>query len=341
MHLITVNDYLARRDAEWMGRIHRWLGPRASAWSSPATTTRDEKRAQYGCDITYGTNNEFGFDYLRDNMADVARRQGPARPRLRDRRRGRLDPHRRGPHAADHLAAASPTRPSSTTSSPASSAACKRDDDYEVDEEKRTVVAHRGGHREGRAGARRRQPLRRGAARTSCTSCQAALQGQGAVQARQGLHHPGRRGEDRRRVHRPHPRGPALAEGLHQAVEAKEGVKIKEENQTLATITLQNYFRMYEKLAGMTGTAADRGRRVRRTPTTSQVVPIPTNRPMVRADQRRPHLQDRGRQVRRRRRRHRRALRDAASRCSSARSRSRSPRTCRACSRSGASRTRC
>ena len=137
------------------------------------------------------------------------RRQGAARPQLRHRRRGRLDPHRRGPHAADHLAAGSPTRPSSTTSSPASSAACKRDVDYEVDEEKRIVVPTEEGIEQGRAGPRRRQPLRRGAAEPRPPAAGRA-QGQGAVQAGQGLHHPARRGEDRRRVHRPHPRGPAL-----------------------------------------------------------------------------------------------------------------------------------
>ena len=102
VHLVTVNDYLARRDAEWMGQIHRWLGlsrrPR-----HPGLRDAREKRLDYACDITYGTNNEFGFDYLRDNMATQADRQGPAGPRLRHRRRGRLDPHRRGPHAAHHL----------------------------------------------------------------------------------------------------------------------------------------------------------------------------------------------------------------------------------------------
>ena len=120
--------------------------------------------------------------------------------------------------------------------------------------------------------------------------------------------------------------GRRWSEGLHQAVEAKEGVKIKEENQTLATITLQNYFRMYDKLAGMTGTAVTEAAEFAST-YDLQVVPIPTNRPTGPQRPGRPHLQDRGRQVRRRRRRHRRALRDRASRCSSAPSRWRSPRS--------------
>jgi preprotein translocase subunit SecA len=102
--------------------------------------------------------------------------------------------------------------------------------------------------------------------------------------------------------------GRRWSEGIHQAVEAKEGVKIKEENQTLATVTLQNYFRMYDKLAGMTGTAADRGRRVDEH-LRLQVVPIPTNKPMMPHRPGRPDLQERGRQVRRRGRRHRRQVR--------------------------------
>ena len=210
VHLITVNDYLARRDAEWMGRIHRWLGlerrPDHPRRLRPASTSARSTR----CDITYGTNNEFGFDYLRDNMATTLDRQGAARPQLRDRRRGRLDPHRRGPHAADHLAAGSPTPPSSTTSSPA-------------------IV--RGLQARRRLRGRRGEAHRRPDSRTGIEKVEQALgvenlydevqqnlvhqlhggaEGQGALQAGQGLHHPARRGEDRRRVHRPHPRGPAL-----------------------------------------------------------------------------------------------------------------------------------
>ncbi len=131
--------------------------------------------------------------------------------------------------------------------------------------------------------------------------------------------------------------GRRWSEGLHQAVEAKEGVKIKEENQTLATVTLQNYFRMYDKLAGMTGTATDRGRRVRqhlRPPGGARSPPTgPTGPP----GPGRPHLQVRGRQVRRRRRGHRRALRGPASRSSSARSPWRSPSASPGCSTSAAS----
>ena len=118
VHVVTVNDYLAKRDAEWMGRVHRFLGLEVGVILSELTP--DERRAAYAADITYGTNNEFGFDYLRDNMALVARRPGPARAQLRHRRRGRLDPHRRGPHPADHLRSGRRSPARGTPSSPGS-----------------------------------------------------------------------------------------------------------------------------------------------------------------------------------------------------------------------------
>ena len=101
VHVVTVNDYLARRDAEWMGQIYRFLGLTVGVIVHGLDD--DERRAAYACDITYGTNNEFGFDYLRDNMKYELAHDGPARAPLRHRRRGRLDPDRRGAHAADHL----------------------------------------------------------------------------------------------------------------------------------------------------------------------------------------------------------------------------------------------
>ena len=102
VHVVTVNDYLATRDANWMGAVHRFLGISVGR-VGPDLPDFDDKRAAYACDVTYGTNTEFGFDYLRDNMARRARAHGPARPPLRHRRRGRLDPDRRGAHAAHHL----------------------------------------------------------------------------------------------------------------------------------------------------------------------------------------------------------------------------------------------
>ncbi len=133
--------------------------------------------------------------------------------------------------------------------------------------------------------------------------------------------------------------GRRWSDGLHQAVEAKERVRIKEENHTWATVTLQNYFRLYEKLAGMTGTAETEASEFANT-YELPVVPIPTNKPMVRDDEPDLIYKSRGRQVRRRRRGHRRAPRDRASRCWWARPRWPSPSTCRACSTSGASPTR-
>ena len=100
VHVVTVNDYLAKRDSEWMGAIYRLLGLDVGLIQSSMPPS--ERRPAYAADITYGTNNEFGFDYLRDNMAMRAEEHGPARAQLRHRRRGRLDPHRRGADAADH-----------------------------------------------------------------------------------------------------------------------------------------------------------------------------------------------------------------------------------------------
>ena len=101
VHVVTVNDYLAQRDADWMGRIYRFLG--LTVGVNLSQMEHDAKQAAYAADITYGTNNEFGFDYLRDNMVFAAARARAARAQLRDRRRGRLDPDRRGAHAAHHL----------------------------------------------------------------------------------------------------------------------------------------------------------------------------------------------------------------------------------------------
>ena len=102
VHVVTVNDYLARRDAEWMGQIHRFLGLTVGR-VSPDFEDWQHKKDAYGCDVTYGTNTEFGFDYLRDNMARSLGPHGAAGPHLRHRGRSRLDPDRRGPDAADHL----------------------------------------------------------------------------------------------------------------------------------------------------------------------------------------------------------------------------------------------
>jgi preprotein translocase subunit SecA len=281
VHLITVNDYLARRDAEWMGRIHRWMGltvglvvPEVEDWQA--------KKDAYLCDITYGTNSEFGFDYLRDNMA---------RSRESMMQRG----HVFGIVDEVDSILIDEARTPLIISGPASESArlyyqfagivrgLVRDLDYEVDEDKRTVVPTEEGIEkvERQLGVDNLYDL---------VSVNYVHQLQQALRAKELYQRDddyivqdgevkivdeftGRILDGRR-----------WSDGLHQAVEAKERVRIKEENHTWATVTYQNYFRMYEKLAGMTGTAETEASEFANT-YNLPVVPIPTNRPMVRQDQ--------------------------------------------------------
>ncbi len=282
VHLVTVNDYLARRDAEWMGQIHRFLGLEVGLIIPGFKASPAEKREQYGADITYGTNNEMGFDYLRDNMA------------------GRLvDKTQRGHNYAivdevDSILIDEARTPLIISGRVADAAklyyrfasivrSLQRDVDYEVEEDKRVVV-----------------PLDEGITRVESAlgidnlydevqqnlvhQLQVALKAKELYKRDKDYiiqngevkivdEFTGRILEGRR-----------WSEGIHQAVEAKEGVKIKEENQTLATITLQNYFRMYDKLAGMTGTAATEAAELMNTYNLG-VVSIPTNEPVRRLDQ--------------------------------------------------------
>ncbi|CAN5912101.1 preprotein translocase subunit SecA [soil metagenome] len=281
VHLITVNDYLATRDAEWMGQIHGWLGL-SIGLVIPGNFDPVHKRRQYGCDITYGTNNEFGFDYLRDNMATrkadkVQRGHNYAivdevDSILVDEARTPLIISGRVSEAAKlYYKFASIVR------------GLRRDVDYDVDEEKRIVA-----------------PTEEGV-----TKVESALGLENLYDAvQQNLVHQFQAGLRAKELYKRDKdyiisngevkivdeftgrilEGRRWSEGLHQAVEAKEGVKIKEENQTLATITLQNYFRMYDKLAGMTGTAVTEAAEFAST-YELQVVPIPTHRPMQRLDQ--------------------------------------------------------
>ena len=272
-----------------MGQLHRFLGLTVGT-IVPDDSTPDEKRAQYDCDITYGTNNEFGFDYLRDNMVTEHRRAGAARRRATSRgrrttsrsstRSTRSSSTRRARRSSSP--AGRPTRPSSTTSSRASCAGLQRERDYEVDEAKRTVVPTEEGiarveealgvenlyeHVNQNYVHQLQQALR---AKELFKRDVDYLVADGEVKIVDEF--TGRILEGRR-----------WSEGLHQAVEAKEGVQIKEENQTLATVTLQNYFRLYDKLSGMTGTAYTEAGEFAHT-YDLQVVSIPTNRPMVRVD---------------------------------------------------------
>jgi preprotein translocase subunit SecA len=281
VHLVTVNDYLARRDAEWMGRIHKWLGLEVGLIIPGFKDRPEEKRRAYAADITYGTNNEMGFDYLRDNMAQslAAKVQRGHNYCIVDEVDSILIDEARTPLIISGRvgdAAKLYYRFSTIVRS------LQRGVDYEVEEDKRVVV-----------------PLEPGIEKVERAlgvdnlydDVQANLvhQFQVALKAKELYKRDkdyivqngevkivdeftGRILEGRR-----------WSEGIHQAVEAKEGVRIKEENQTLATITLQNYFRMYDKLAGMTGTAATEAAELMNTYGLG-VVPIPTNKPTIRID---------------------------------------------------------
>ncbi len=281
VHLITVNDYLARRDSEWMGRVHRWLGLNVGLVVPGSRERPEQKRVDYAADITYGTNNEFGFDYLRDNMAPT-----------------KLNKVQRG-HAfaivdeVDSILIDEARTPLIISGRVADAAnlyyrfasivrALKRDIDYEVEEDKRIVMPTEAGIErvEAELGL---DNLYDEVQRNLVHQLQVALKAKELYRRDKDYiiqggevkivdEFTGRILEGRR-----------WSEGIHQAVEAKEGVKIKEENQTLATITLQNYFRMYTKLSGMTGTAQTEAAELMNT-YDLQVVPIPTNRAVVRVD---------------------------------------------------------
>ena len=282
VHQITTNDYLAQRDAEWMGQIHRWLGLSVGLVVPGRRTSSAEKRAEYSSDITYGTNNEFGFDYLRDNMASTLEDKvqrgfnfaivDEVDSILIDEARTPLIISGRVADAAKlYYQFASIVR------------TMVRDVDYDVEEAKRIVVPTESGIEkvEKQLGI---ENLYDEVQQNLVHQLQVALKAAVLYQRDKDYiiqdgeikivdEFTGRILEGRR-----------WSEGIHQAVEAKEGVNIKEENQTLATITLQNYFRMYEKLSGMTGTAQTEAAELMNT-YSLQVVPIPTNREMVRLDQ--------------------------------------------------------
>ncbi|HMQ27406.1 MAG TPA: preprotein translocase subunit SecA, partial [Acidimicrobiales bacterium] len=280
VHVITVNDYLARRDAEWMGQLHGWLGLSVGQ-ILPGNHDSEYKRSQYACDIPYGTNNEFGFDYLRGNMA-MSRAAQVQRGHnyaivdevdsiLIDEARTPLIISGRVADAAQlYYRFASVVR------------GLERDVDYDVDEEKRTVAPTDDGITKVEA-ALEIDNMYDAVSANLVHQLQAALKAKELFKRDKDyiIQHgevkivdefTGRILEGRR-----------WSEGLHQAVEAKEGVKIKEENQTLATVTLQNYFRLYDKLAGMTGTASTEAAELAGT-YGLEVAPIPTNKPMVRLD---------------------------------------------------------
>ena len=282
VHLVTVNDYLARFQAEWMGRIYKFMGMDVGLVIPGFQTQPAEKRRNYAADITYGTNNEFGFDYLRDNMAprlDAKVQRGhnfcivdEVDSILIDEARTPLIISGRvGDAAKLYYRFASIIR------------SLRRDEDYEVEEDKRVVVPTEDGIEKVEA-ALGVDNLYDDVSANLVHQFTVALKAKELYKRDKDYivqggevkivdEFTGRILDGRR-----------WSEGIHQAVEAKEGVKIKEENQTLATITLHNYFRMYDKLAGMTGTATTEAAELMNTYGLG-VVPVPTNRPIARVDQ--------------------------------------------------------
>jgi preprotein translocase subunit SecA len=279
VHVVTTNDYLAQRDAEWMGRVQRFLG--LSIGTIVSGQRPDVRRQQYEADITHGTNNEFGFDYLRDNMAwskgDLVQR-GHAFAIVDEVDSILID------EARTPLIISGPAETSAKWYGEFARMAplLKRDRHYEVEESKRTVAITEEGVEfvEDQLGidnlyeavntpligylnnALKAKELFKKDQQYIVTNGEVLI-----VDEFTGRVLAGRR----------------YNEGMHQAIEAKEKVQIKDENQTLATITLQNYFRLYEKLAGMTGTASTEAAELSQTYSLG-VVPIPTNRPMIRED---------------------------------------------------------
>ena len=278
VHIVTVNDYLARRDADWMGQIHRFLGLTVGR-VSPEIDAWDAKKEAYASDITYGTNTEFGFDYLRDNMArslEHMAQRGHVYAIVDEVDSILID------EARTPLIISGPSSESARLYYQFAGVArsLTRDSDYEVDEEKRTVAPTETGIEkvERAMGIDNLYDL---VSSNYVHQLTAALKAKelykrdkeyivadGEVKIVDEF--TGRILEGRR-----------WSDGLHQAVEAKERVAIKEENHTWATVTLQNYFRLYKKLAGMTGTAETEAAEFANT-YGLQVVPIPTNMPMVR-----------------------------------------------------------
>ncbi|OBJ73284.1 preprotein translocase subunit SecA [Mycobacterium sp. 1274756.6] len=280
VHVVTVNDYLAKRDAEWMGRVHRFLGLEVGVILAGLTPA--ERRAAYGADITYGTNNEFGFDYLRDNMAhsvaDMVQRGhnfavvDEVDSILIDEARTPLiisGPADGASHWYTEFARLAPLM--------------EKDTHYEVDLRKRTIGVHEAGVEfvEDQLGI---DNLYEAANSPLVSYLNNAIKAKELfVRDKDYIVRDGEVlivDEFTGRVLV----GRRYNEGMHQAIEAKERVEIKAENQTLATITLQNYFRLYDKLAGMTGTAQTEAAELHEIYKLG-VVSIPTNKPMVRADQ--------------------------------------------------------
>ncbi|XKE46752.1 preprotein translocase subunit SecA [Halomonas organivorans] len=294
VHVVTVNDYLARRDADWMRPLYEFLG--LSVGTIYAGQTPEEKRAAYACDITYGTNNEFGFDYLRDNMAfsleDKVQRGlsfaivDEVDSILIDEARtpliisGAVDENTELYKVVDRLA---------VNLAPCTDEEDPESGDFTLDEKQKQVELTEGGHNKVEELMRSEGLLGEEDSLYAAQNLNLLQHMHSALRARHLYHrdvdyivndgqvvivdeHTGRTMPGRR-----------WSEGLHQAVEAKEGVPVQRESQTLASTTFQNYFRLYDKLSGMTGTADTEAFEFRQIYGLDVVV-IPTNKPLIRQD---------------------------------------------------------
>lgn len=280
VHLVTVNDYLASRDANWMRPVYEALGLTVGVIGS--MMPEEDRRTAYAADITYGTNSEFGFDYLRDNMAvrlDDCVQRGHTFCIVDEVDSILIDEARTPLIISGVPEAAADTYYRFARIVPT----LKRETDYEVDEKSKTVA-----------------PLETGVEKVEralgIDHLYLDVHGQLVNHFIQALKAESLFRKDKEYIVRDGEvlivdeftgrvlEGRRYSEGLHQAIEAKEGLKIREENQTLATITLQNYFRMYDKLSGMTGTASTEANEFNKIYET-EVVTIPTHRPMVRNDE--------------------------------------------------------
>jgi preprotein translocase subunit SecA len=280
VHIVTVNDYLAKYHAEWMGRIHHFLG--LTTGVILPSMRPDERREAYNCDITYGTNNELGFDYLRDNMASTIEdcvQRGHVFAIVDEVDSILID------EARTPLIISGPTQDEVRWYAEFAKITKNlvRDVDYEVDEKKRTISVLEPGITkvEDHLGI---ENLYESANTPLISFLNNSIKAKELFRNDKEYvvmdgevlivdEHTGRMLAGRR-----------YNDGLHQAIEAKEGVTVREEYQTLATVTLQNYFRLYKKLSGMTGTAMTEASEFDKIYRLG-VVPIPTNLPMIRKDQ--------------------------------------------------------
>ncbi len=280
VHVVTVNDYLARRDAEWMGRLYNFLG--LSVGVIVQGLTDDERKAAYACDITYGTNNEFGFDYLRDNMKFYAEQlvQRGHNFAIVDEVDSILIDEARTPLI---ISGASDESTELYQAMDAVVRQLKAEEDYTLDEKAKTAMLTDAGVAKCEkilgidnlfdpASISYQHHILQSLKAYHCfkRDVDYIVSDEGKVvivDEFTGRLMPGRR----------------FSDGLHQALEAKEGVKVEAENQTLASITFQNYFRMYDKLAGMTGTAQTEAVEFDQI-YHLETITIPTNKPMIRKD---------------------------------------------------------